>query len=69
MPRDTGLNRTSAGVLETNNGTPGTLRSFKGGYLVNTVKRQPHLALTIASGGCSVACGRVGGNGTAARFC
>jgi hypothetical protein len=49
---DTGLNRTSAGVLETNNGTPGTLRSFKGGYLVNTVKDSP-TAPTIASGGCT----------------
>jgi hypothetical protein len=49
---DTGLNRTSAGVLEVNNGTPGTLAAFKGAYQVVTLK-DSNTAPTIASGGCT----------------
>lgn len=49
---DTAIARTSAAVIEANNGTPGTLGSWKGGYLVTTVKDST-TAPTIASGGCT----------------
>jgi len=49
---DAGVARNAAGVVEANNGTAGTLRSFKGAYIANN-SMESLTAPTIASGGCT----------------